>query len=146
MNTLPHTTDARVRKYISELMAEWKEWCIDQAVSMSEEMGPLMDQPAGYLTWTEARDLARLLFLQKVGTEGFLVSEDDWSSACNLFMRWLNTERPDHSDYVLNWTPVPTPATLETCSNCTSWKDLHLVVAGLKDMQKASFNGVGQRK
>ena len=83
MNTIPSTTESKVKERIHVLMREWREWCGQEADRLERALDCLADQPACDLTW---------------------------KMAASIFMYWLDRHYPDEWVGVSEWRdPELTP-------------------------------------
>ena len=136
MNTIPTTTEDKVKARIHTRMREWKEWCGHEAARMEDSLRPLMDQPASGLSWEEALSFSRLAFLRKVSQDYFLDSSEVWKQATNLFMNWMSTHHPEEWVEVSEWRDPDRPLKSPIPQTFTLWEDLHLVLLGLEHLNE----------
>lgn len=136
MNTVPTTTEEKVKNQIHVRMREWQEWCAEEAARMEGELENLKDVSASALSWEQALSFSRLAFLNKVSEDYFLDSTEDWKQATNLFMNWLSSSYPEEWVEVSQWRDLGRPLTSPVPMTFTLWKDLHLVLDGLKRLNE----------
>lgn len=136
MNTVPTTTEDKVKAQIHIRMREWREWCEQEKARMEEVLVPLMDQPASDLSWEQALSFSRLAFLRKVSEHSFPDNPEVCMQATNLFMSWIRAHHPEEWVEVSEWRDPDRPLKSPIPQTFTLWEDLHLVLFGLEHLNE----------